>query len=81
MIYDSSAPIWMWLFVLCLLFLACVTVWAGIEMSRLRRYRFAIAGSIAVMPVSAYLFGIGIPIGIWAIVILLRPEVRSSFSR
>ena len=52
---------------------------AGWSMLRLRRYRLCLAGSIVVMPATLCLL-IGIPIGIWSLTTLRKPEVRSAFS-
>ena len=54
--------------------------WAGFGMIRLRSYWLSVAGSFAIMAVGPCCFAIGIPIGIWSLAVLFRPEVASSFS-
>ncbi len=63
---------------------AGIAVWGGIEMRRLRNYRLAIAGSIALILASFLLILmclplLAAPVAIWAIIVLRRPEVRSAF--
>lgn len=57
-----------------------MAAWAGLNMMRLRSYWLSMAGSIAVMPAGFLCCFAGVPIGIWSVVTLLRPEVSSSFS-
>jgi GYF domain 2 len=53
---------------------------AGFQMKRLENYGLAMAGSIAAMiPCFSPCCWIGLPIGIWALVILAKPEVKSAF--
>jgi hypothetical protein len=53
----------------------------GLQMLRLQRYSFCIgAAIIAVLPCLSPCCCIGIPGGIWALVILAKPEVRNVFS-
>lgn len=60
---------------LAILIISSVVIFAALKMQRLENYSWAIAGSIL-----AILFGaIGLPIGIWALVVLVRPEVRAAF--
>lgn len=58
--------------------LSAIVILAGLKMKRLESRRFAIAGSILAMFVSPGNV-IGLPIGLWAIYILTRPEVRTAF--
>jgi hypothetical protein len=57
-----------------------MAVWAGFNMMKLRSYWLSMAGSIAVMPGGFLCCFAGVPVGIWSLVTLLRPEVSSSFS-
>ena len=60
---------------------ACGTaVWAGFNMLWLRSYWLSIAGSFAIMPGACFCCLAGVPIGIWALYVLLKPEVRSAFT-
>lgn len=57
-----------------------VAVLGGTGMIRLRGYWSSVAGSVAVMMGSGCcLFFVGIPVGIWSLVVLFRPEVAASF--
>ena len=55
-------------------------IWGSIAMLRLRGYRDAMAAAVlAVIPICSPCFVLGIPFGIWAIVVLMRVEVRTKF--
>jgi hypothetical protein len=59
---------------------AALIVLGGIKMKNLRSYNLALTASIVAM--IPYLSGcccVGLPIGIWAIVILMDPNVKQSF--
>lgn len=60
--------------------LAVITVVAMIQMLRLRMYWLAVLGSIlAMLNVGCATFLLGLPFGIWSLVVLLRPEIKESF--
>jgi hypothetical protein len=59
-----------------------VIFYGGVNMRSLNSYAFALVGSVlAAAPILSPLgcFGIGQVVGIWALVVLLRSEVRSAF--
>ncbi|UCG59099.1 MAG: protein kinase, partial [Phycisphaerales bacterium] len=57
-----------------------VIILGGWHMIRLRSHGWAVAGSVlALLPLSAG-FLLGIPMGIWALVLLNRPEVQRAFA-
>ena len=59
---------------------SAVAILAGAGMLRLRGYWFSVAGSFAIMMGSGCcLFFVGIPVGIWSLTVLFRPEIASSF--
>jgi hypothetical protein len=58
---------------------SAMAIWAGFNMSKLRSYWLSVAGSFAIMPGGCFCCLAGFPIGIWALVVLLKPEVSSSF--
>jgi len=60
--------------------LGVILLVAAVQMMRLRGYRLAVAGSILAVPIPP-LFLVGLPVGIWALVVLRRPDVRAGFSR
>ena len=61
----------------CMLF-SCLVILAALKMERLQAYGFATIGSILAIIISPSNL-IGLPIGIWALVVLRRPEVRRAF--
>jgi len=63
---------------LAALVLSSVMIVAGLKMKRLEAYRLAVTGSILAILVSPGNV-IGLPIGIWALVVLMRPEVRAAY--
>jgi uncharacterized protein YacL len=65
----------MLLALLAALFLYSVIIVAGLKMKRLEAYNIAITGSILAILVSP----ISLPVGIWALVVLSRREVREAF--
>lgn len=63
--------------------LAGFTIYGGLQMRALKNWGVALAAAILVMtPCSSYCcccpFGLGV--GIWALVMLTKPEVKSAFS-
>jgi uncharacterized protein (DUF433 family) len=56
-----------------------VAIWAAANMIRLRSYWLSVAGSIAILPGSGLFCFVGLPIGIWGIIVLFTPEVSSAF--
>ncbi len=53
-------------------------IFAALKMKALEAYRVAVVGSILALMISPANF-IGLPIGIWALVVLTRREVREAF--
>ena len=67
-----------------LMFLACTiasgfAIWAGYNMLHLRNHALAIVGSIAIMPGACICFLAGLGIGIWSVIVLLKPDVKDAF--
>ena len=58
----------------------CGRNWAGFNMLYLRSYWFSVAGSFAIMPGACFCCIAGVPIGIWALSVLRKPEVSSAFT-
>src|SRR5207248_2361571 len=51
----------------------------GLRMRATRGYGLALAGSIAaIIPLNSCCC-VGLPVGIWALVVLLKPEVKAAF--
>lgn len=56
-------------------------IWAALEMQKLRRWTVAVVASIlAMIPCFGPCCLIGIPVGIWSLVILMKPEVKAAFT-
>ncbi|MFL5346069.1 MAG: hypothetical protein ACJ8AT_14870 [Hyalangium sp.] len=62
------------------LVLGGVTVFGGLKMKNLESYGLAMAASIiAVIPCIGSCCCIGIPVGIWSLIVLNKPEVKAGF--
>jgi hypothetical protein len=60
--------------------LSLMIILASIQMLRLRTYPLAVLGCfLAMVDCGSYCCLIDLPLGIWGLVILLRPEVREAF--
>jgi hypothetical protein len=57
------------------------TIFAALKMKRLEAYGLAVAAGILTIIASPAFFLIGLPIGIWALVILSQKDVRTAFKR
>jgi hypothetical protein len=61
--------------------LSVVVLIGGLQMLQLQRYTFCLCTAIlAMLPCISPCCCIGLPAGIWALVILAKPEVRSAFN-
>ena len=57
-----------------------IIIFGGIQMLRARKYTIALwAAILALIPLTSVCCIPGIPIGIWALVVLRHPEVRAGF--
>jgi hypothetical protein len=64
----------------CWIVMMAAIISGAIGMIRLRGYRSAwIAAVLAVIPACSPGFVLGIPLGIWAMIVLMRTEVRARF--
>jgi len=64
------------------LFAAPVIIYGAAKMSNGSSYSWAKAASIlAIIPFTSFCFLIGAPIGIWALVVLSKPEVKMFYGR
>jgi hypothetical protein len=55
-------------------------LFGGIQMLRLRSYGLALAsGILGVIPCASPCCVLGIPFGTWALIVLMRPEVKAAF--
>jgi hypothetical protein len=62
------------------LVLGGLTAFGGLKMKNLESYPFAIAASIiAIIPCIGSCCCIGIPIGIWSLIVLNKAEVKAAF--
>ena len=59
---------------------AGLVVFAATQMMKLSKYNLCLAGTvIAMVPCTSPCCCLGLPIGIWALVVLLKPEVKQAF--
>ena len=59
---------------------AAFIIFAALKMKELRQWELSLAASIvAMIPCISPCCILGLPIGIWALVILMRPEVKEAF--
>lgn len=65
--------------IICIL-MGGLVLFGALKMKKLESYRLAMAASIiAMIPCISPCCFIGLPIGIWAVVVLSKPEVKSAF--
>lgn len=56
-------------------------IWAALQMKDLRNWTLAVTASIlAMIPCIGPCCLIGVPIGIWSLVVLMKPEVKAVFT-
>ena len=61
--------------------IAALLIWVGLQMKALRQWTLSMVGAIlAMIPCISPCCIIGLPIGIWAVVVLLKPEVKAAFT-
>ena len=60
--------------------LGLLLIVAALRLMRLKGYRFAFAAGILAMAPLPPFFLVGLPVGIWALVVLRRPEVKAAFA-
>ncbi len=77
---QTLAPLFLALVPILALVLASLMVAAALMMKRLQGYWFAIAASVLAIVISPGNL-IGLPIGIWALVVLSQRDVRTAFRR
>jgi hypothetical protein len=63
-----------------LLIIAAIVLWGAIKMRKLENYGLSLAAAIiAILPCTFPCCCIGLPIGIWALVVLSKAEVKAAF--
>ena len=56
--------------------------WAALQMKQLRGWTLAVVASIiAIIPCFCPSCFVGIPVGIWSLVVLMKPEVKAAFTK
>jgi hypothetical protein len=62
------------------LLMAALIIYASLKMKELQQWEICVAASIlAMIPCISPCCIIGLPIGIWSLVVLTKPEIRSAF--
>ena len=65
--------------IICLAVSAFI-IWAAMQMKQLRGWNMSLAASIlAMIPCIGPCCLVGIPIGIWSLIVLMKPEVKAAF--
>jgi hypothetical protein len=59
--------------------LGIIVLAGGVQLARRRTYPLAVLGAVAAMLPCSCGFVLGLPIGIWALVVLWNPQVRAAF--
>lgn len=55
-------------------------IWGAMQMREMKNWTLSVAASILVMLPCGCVCIAGIPIGIWSLVVLMRPEVKGAFA-
>ena len=56
--------------------------WAALQMKQLRGWTLAVVASvICIIPCFCPSCFVGIPVGIWSLVVLMKPEVKAAFTK
>jgi hypothetical protein len=77
---SGPPPAWVLLVPLSALVLSSVILVAGLKMKRLQAYGLAVVGSILAILITPGNL-VGLPIGIWALVVLSQRQVREAFGK
>jgi hypothetical protein len=79
MIEKMTGPMGM-VFVVIGLLISVFTIFAGVQMQRLRNFWMPMTASIlGILSCFSGCCCVSLPIGIWAIVVLMKPEVKAAF--
>jgi hypothetical protein len=55
-------------------------IWGAMQMKQLRNWNISVAASVvAMVPCLSPCCILGLPLGIWALIVLMKPEVKSAF--
>jgi hypothetical protein len=70
-----------WFLYLASLLCECAVIYGAVQMLRRRQHRACVTGALAAcIPFLSPCYGLSIPFGLWALVILLRKETRAAFT-
>jgi len=73
-----SSPLFGWSTGLIKALPAALMIYGGFQMVQLRSYAWSIAASVLGIVACSF---VGLPMGIWALIVLTRPEVREAFAK
>ncbi len=79
MLKVSTPGPFVWMIPLAVLVVSTVILLAGFKMKGLEAWGLAVAGSVLAMLTTPGNI-IGLPLGIWSLVVLMRPETREAFA-
>jgi predicted Ser/Thr protein kinase len=75
---ESASGVLVWLPILVMALSSCI-IYAGLKFMQLERRGWVMLGSVLAMLVSPGNLA-GLPLGIWALVVLNRPEIKEAFA-
>lgn len=76
---KMSGPIYIGSGILSLI-ISGVMIFGALQMMKLRSYGLAMTSSILGMLPCSFCCIAGLPIGIWSVIVLMKPEVKAAFS-
>ena len=76
---SSAPPAYVWMIPLVILVVSTLILLAGFKMKGLEAWRLAVTGSVLAMITTPGNI-IGLPLGVWSLVVLFRRETREAFA-
>jgi hypothetical protein len=76
---KMSGPIYMGSGIFALI-VSGIIIFGALQMMKLKSYGLAMTSSILGMLPCSFCCIVGLPIGVWSLIVLMKPEVKSAFS-
>ncbi|HVS69836.1 MAG TPA: hypothetical protein VHQ47_01120 [Phycisphaerae bacterium] len=71
--------VWCFLWMALAIIIGAINIFGGIKMKSLQNYNAALAGAVAaILPCTCCCIA-GLAVGIWSLVVLMKPEVKAAF--
>jgi len=78
---DALFGVGMWLFIAVVrLVLDGVTIYGALQMRQLRSWNLSLVGAISAMIPCSFCCLVSLPLGVWAIIVLMRDDVKPYFA-